>query len=53
MSGPILFVSVGLAVLVLLFFLMLALVDPDSIVNGSRWLNRGLHGRGGEHPLEH
>jgi hypothetical protein len=51
-SGPVSIVSLGLVVLVLICLLLLALLDPDSILTGSRWLSRAPHRRGGEHPLE-
>jgi hypothetical protein len=51
-SGPVSIVSLGLAVLVLIFLLLLALLDPDSIPTGSRRLSRASHRGGGEHPLE-
>jgi hypothetical protein len=51
-SGPVLVVCVGLFALVLICFLVLALLDPGSIVNGSYRLNRALRGEGREHRLE-
>lgn len=52
MPGPVLFVTVGLVVLVLICVLLLALLDPDSILFGPRWFRRTPNSGGGKQRLE-